>query len=429
MYIIAKGTHDVIQDEALRYQYIETLLSKIAETYGYNEFRTPIIEYSDLFLRSTGESSDIVRKEMYTFEDKGGRSITLRPEITAGIIRSFVNNKLFANQDFPVKAYYVGPCFRYERPQQGRYRQFNQFGIECIGASSVYRDIEAIMLGYNSLLMLGFKNVKLKINNLGDDLTRESYQKALKEYYSKHIDKMCDDCKERFNINVLRMLDCKVESDIEINKNAPRISDFYSEEAKNKFKVITDYLTKNEIPFEIDTNLVRGLDYYTGVVFEYHYTSVDGKNLGALGGGGHYAKLVKELGGPDLESVGFAFGIERLAALMEADNLFTNIESSVDVYVMPIGESNYEYCFDISNYLRSNGYSSDVCLESKGLGQMFKKAERRKSKFAIIVGDDEKNNNTVNLKNLENQEQKNIKVEDLISTLDELFEVHHHEHE
>lgn len=422
---IVKGTHDVIQEEASKYQYIEALLSKVAETYGFSEFRTPILESSDLFIRSTGESSDIVRKEMYSFEDKGGRSLTLRPEITAGIIRSFVSNKLFANQDFPVKAYYVGPCFRYERPQQGRYRQFNQFGIECIGANNIYRDIESIILGYNSLLMLGFKNVKLKINNLGDSETRTSYQKALKDYYSKHLDEMCDDCKERFNINVLRMLDCKIEHDIEINKNVPKISDFYSESTKKNFEVLTSYLKENNIPFEIDNNLVRGLDYYTGIVFEYHYTSQNGTNYGALGGGGHYAKLVKELGGPDLESVGFAFGIERLAALMEEDNLFNNLEDGLDVFIMPIGEQNYNYCFSLNTFLRSNGYSCDVCLESKNMSQMFKKAERRKAKFGIIIGDDEKNNNKLNLKNLHTEEQISINKDELLDKLDELFEVHH----
>ena len=268
MFNIVKGTHDVILKEASKYTYVENLLSKIAESYDYKEFRTPIMEYSELFLRSTGESSDIVRKEMYTFVDKGDRSITLRPEITAGVIRSIVNEKLFANQDYPVKAYYVGPCFRYERPQQGRYRQFNQFGVESVGVSSTYHDIEAILLGYNSLKMLGFKNIKLQINSLGDKETRENYQKALKEYYSQHIDEMCEDCKDRYNINILRILDCKVEHDIEINKNAPSIEDYYSDESKKSFDLIKKYLKDNDIPFEIDKNLVRGLDYYSGIVFE-----------------------------------------------------------------------------------------------------------------------------------------------------------------
>ena len=199
MFNVLKGTHDVILDEARQYSYVEELLTKVASLYNYKEFRTPIIESSDLFLRSVGEGSDIVRKEMYTFYDKGDRLITLRPEMTAGTIRSMVNNKLFANQDFPIKAFYVGPNFRYERPQQGRYRQFNQFGIECCGVNSPYRDAEVISLGYNALKMLGFSNLKLKINYLGDEESRSKYRDALRDYFGNKIDEMCDDCKERFN--------------------------------------------------------------------------------------------------------------------------------------------------------------------------------------------------------------------------------------
>jgi histidyl-tRNA synthetase len=431
MFNIVKGTHDVILKEASKYTYVENLLTREAEVFGYKEFRTPIMEYSELFLRSTGESSDIVRKEMYTFMDKGDRSITLRPEMTAGVIRSMVNEKLFAIQDYPIKAYYVGPNFRYERPQQGRYRQFNQFGVECVGVDSPYRDIEVIMLGYNALKLLGFKNIKLEINSLGDNETREKYQAALREYFSKHIDSMCDDCKERFKLNVLRILDCKVESDIEINKHAPAISDYYSEKAKNDFSIITNFLKENDVPFEINNNLVRGLDYYSGIVFEYHYTSSQGKDYGALGGGGHYGNLVKEIGGPDLEGVGFAFGIERLISLMEDDNLFdeSEINSPLDCYVMPVNSQNEKIAFEIVNYLRINGYSADICLEHKNMGQMFKKAERRNALYAVIIGDDEEKDKKVNLKNLASQEQVTVKFDDLVAKLDDLFgeDEHHHE--
>jgi len=433
MFNIVKGTHDVILNEATKYTYVENLLERVAETYGFKEFRTPIMEYSELFLRSTGESSDIVRKEMYTFQDKGDRSITLRPEITAGTIRSMVNEKLFANQDYPIKAYYVGPNFRYERPQQGRYRQFNQFGIECVGVTSPFRDIEAIMLGYNALKLLGFKNITLQINSLGDKQTREDYQKALREYYSKYVDEMCDDCKERFNINILRILDCKVEHDIEINKNSPKIEDYYSGEARRDFEIIKDFLTDNGIPFEINSNLVRGLDYYSGVVFEYRYTSSQGKDYGALGGGGHYNNLVKEIGGPDIEGVGFAFGIERLVKLMEDDSLFNNEEETIDLYIMPIGMQNQKICFELATFLRNNGYSVDICLENKAIGPMFKKAERRNALYAILIGDDEAKNKTLNLKNLTSQEQITVKFDDLLTILDDMFgeceDEHDHHHE
>ena len=428
MYSVLKGTHDVILDEARKYSYVEAVLIKVAELYNYKEFRTPIIESSDLFTRSVGESSDIVRKEMYTFLDKGNRLITLRPEFTAGIVRSMVNNKLFANMDLPVKAYYVGPNFRYERPQQGRYRQFNQFGIESCGVDNFYRDIEVISLGYNALQMLGFKDVKLKINTLGDDETRENYKGALKAYFSDKINLMCDDCKERFEKNILRILDCKVPSDIEIVKEAPKINEFLSEKAKNNFQNITKALKEMDIPFEIDTNLVRGLDYYTGVVFEYQYSSSKNKNYGALGGGGHYGKLIKEIGGPDLEGVGLAFGIERLVSIMNDDELFNDIAQDLDIYLMPIGKESFEEANKLTNFLRLNGFSVEVCFENKNMGQMFKKAERRLAKYALILGENEIKDKKVELKNLKTKEQIEVNYDDLIDTLDNLIDEDEHEH-
>lgn len=421
MFNLVKGTHDVILDEARQYSYIETLLERCAELYGYKEFRTPTIETTELFLRSVGDSSDIVRKEMYTFDDKGGRSITLRPEVTAGTIRSMVNNKLFANQDFPVKGYYCGPCFRYERPQQGRYRQFNQFGVECVGVIRSERDAEVISLGYNSLMMLGFKDVTLKINSLGDEESRENYKKALKEYFSNHLDSMCSDCHDRFNLNILRVLDCKVESDRKIIEGAPKIQDYLSEQAKKDFETVLSQLDKLGIPYTIDTELVRGLDYYSGVVFEFHYTSKEGKNYGAIGAGGHYNNLVKEVGGPALEGCGFAMGIERLASVMKDDELFKDLESYLDVYLMPVGERAINEALTISNAIRMSGYTCEVCLENKNFGQMFKKAERRKALYAIIVGDDELNTNTFVLKDMITQEQYKIDAADLIDVLDQLF--------
>lgn len=429
MFNIVKGTRDLINKDAKKFSYVENLLSKVAESYGFKEFRTPIIEHTELFTRSTGESSDVVRKEMYTFLDKGERSITLRPEFTAGVIRAMVNNKLYADQDFPIKAYYVGPNFRYERPQQGRYRQFNQFGVESVGVNNILRDLECILLGYNSLKMLGFDNIKLYINSLGDKETRDNYQTALKEYFSQHIDSMCEDCKERFKLNILRILDCKVASDIEINKNAPKIQDFYSEKTNEEFNYVQEFLTKNDVPFEVDPKLVRGLDYYGGIIYEYHYTSKKGKNYGALGGGGHYNNLFKEIGGPDIEGVGFAFGIDRLVSVMEDDELFDVIDDSLDLYVMPIGKNNEQIALEITMFLRNYGYSADLCLEGKNMGQMFKKAERRNAKYGVIFGDEEIKNNEVNLKNLETQEQIRINLDHLIEKLDDLFELEQHHHE
>lgn len=429
MFNVVKGTHDVILEEATKYSYVEEVLTKIATLYNYKEFRTPIIESNELFNRSVGESSDIVRKEMYTFLDKGNRLITLRPEMTASTIRSMVNAKLFANNDYPIKAYYLGPNFRYERPQQGRYRQFNQFGIECCGVNNFYRDVEVIALGYNALKMLGFTNLKLKINSLGDQETRNDYKKALTSYFGEKIEQMCEDCKERYTKNILRILDCKVESDQEIIKDAPTLDKFYSKNAKEHFDNVLKALDEIGIEYEIDHSLVRGLDYYTGVVFEYHYTSKLGKNYGAIGGGGHYANLIKEIGGPDLEGVGLALGIERLVNVMNDDNLFDSLEEGLDIYIMPLGEKAISESNKIANFLRLNGYSCDICLESKNFGQMFKKAQRRNAKYALIIGDNELESKNVVVKDLALEKQETVANDDLLEYLDEKFDVEEHHHE
>lgn len=429
MFSVVKGTHDVILEEATKYSYVEEVLTKIATLYNYKEFRTPIIESNELFNRSVGESSDIVRKEMYTFLDKGNRLITLRPEMTASTIRSMVNAKLFANNDYPIKAYYLGPNFRYERPQQGRYRQFNQFGIECCGVNNFYRDVEVIALGYNALKMLGFTNLKLKINSLGDQETRNDYKKALTSYFGEKIEQMCEDCKERYTKNILRILDCKVESDQEIIKDAPTLDKFYSKNAKEHFDNVLKALDEIGIEYEIDHSLVRGLDYYTGVVFEYHYTSKLGKNYGAIGGGGHYANLIKEIGGPDLEGVGLALGIERLVNVMNDDNLFDSLEEGLDIYIMPLGEKAINESNKIANFLRLNGYSCDICLESKNIGQMFKKAQRRNAKYALIIGDNELESKNVVVKDLALEKQEAVANDDLLEYLDEKFDIEEHHHE
>lgn len=430
MYTVLKGTHDVIFDEADKYTYVENILKRVATLYNYREVRTPIIESSELFCRAVGDSSDIVRKEMYAFEDKGGRNITLRPEMTAGTIRSFVNNKLFANMDYPVKGYYIGPNFRYERPQQGRYRQFNQFGIENCGLNLPQNDAEVIALGYNCLKILGFSNLKLKINSLGDNETRVKYKEALREYFSDKVDTMCSDCKERYEKNVLRILDCKVPEDQQIVAGAPTLDQFYSEEAEKNFKKVLELLDNLNIEYEIDHSLVRGLDYYSGVVFEYHYTSQKNKSYGAIGGGGHYNNLIEEIGGPKVEGVGLAMGIERLVSVMNDDELFDDLVNTLDAYIMPLGDKAIDKSFNLANFLRLNGYSCEVCYEKKNIGQQFKKAIRRNAVVAIIIGENELNNDEVIVKDLTLEEQKTVKNGDLLEYLDEFFGIedeHHHD--
>ena len=420
MAVNVKGTHDIIGEEANAFNYIENLLKQICELFAYNEVRPPVMEYSELFVRGVGEGSDIVRKEMYTFLDKGNRSITLRPEFTAGIMRLIIQNKLLATSELPFKAYYCGPVFRYERPQLGRYRQFNQFGVEAVGNNSPEIDVEAIVLAYTILSSLNLDNVKIAINTLGDDESRNAYKEALKAYFAKYLDKMCPDCHSRYELNPLRILDCKVPEDQEIVKGAPRMKDYLSNAAKERFNRVLALLDELNIPYEVDDTLVRGLDYYAETVFEFHYVSKTGNDYGAIGAGGHYDKLVKELGGPDAAGVGFSFGVERLYNVLKDDNLLpTGLNNPIEIYVMPIGEKAKALAMSVSANLRLSGYRVDMCYEDVKLGNMFKRAERKGAQFAVIIGEDEVNKEEVVIKNLKTTEQKSCPLDKLVCAISE----------
>lgn len=415
-----KGTRDILPNETEGFVRIESLLRTIAGLYNYHELRTPVLEYSDVFSRGVGESSDIVRKEMYTFLDKADRSVTMRPEFTAGIIRSVIQNKLYATNELPLKILYCGPAFRYERPQLGRYRQFTQFGVESVGHNSVYNDFEVISMAYSMLYSLGLTNVKVKINSLGDASSRSAYREALKAYFLPHLDNMCEDCKERYNINPLRILDCKVPADHELALKAPKINEYLSEESKARHEKLIKLLEENNIPYEQDDQLVRGLDYYSEVVFEFDYTSKAGKNYGALGGGGHYSSLMKELGGPDLPGVGFSLGLERLYDVLKDDGIIKDDLTSLDIYVMPLGDV-ASFALGVTNKLRLAGYSVDYCFDEVKLGNMFKRASKKNAKFAIIIGENEVNNSKVVVKDLLKEEQVEVEIENIVNYFDALF--------
>ncbi|MBP5216389.1 MAG: histidine--tRNA ligase [Bacilli bacterium] len=432
--IAVKGTHDILGKESEAYTYIENVFRAVAALYGYQEFRVPVLEYTDVFQRSTGEGSDVARKEMYTFLDKGDRSVTLRPEFTAGIARSILENKLYATAEMPLKAFYYGPCFRYERPQLGRYRQFQQAGVECIGVDSPRYDAETILLAIQLLAMLGFSNLTLKVNSIGDDASRAAYREALQEYFGKHIDDMCADCHERIKLNPMRILDCKVPGDQEIAKGAPKMKDYLSKESEERFYKTLSILTDLEVDYEIDDNLVRGLDYYSEIVFEVHGKGPDGQDYGALLGGGHYDSLLSDLGGPKMSGVGFAFGEERIYSLMKDFNLLEGLNSGLDIYLMPVGEEVLDESFRLLSEIRSLGFTAESPLQAMKLGQMFKKATRRNAKFALIVGEEELEKGIAQLKNLATQEQKEISLEKLEEELDAAFadidpEEHHHHQE
>ena len=415
-----KGTHDIIADEARSFDYVENVSGQIASMFAFQPVRPPVLEHSELFIRGVGEGSDVVRKEMYTFDDKGGRSLTLRPEFTAGIIRLIIQNKLLATNELPLKFYYCGPVFRYERPQLGRYRQFNQFGVESVGHNSPYADVEVIALAYTILQSLGLENVTIKINTLGDEASRNNYRAALKDYFKDKIANMCGDCQTRYEVNPLRILDCKVPEDQEIVKHAPKMSQYISLESQKRFIKVLDALREMEIPYEVDDTLVRGLDYYSETVYEFHYVSAKGNDYGAVGGGGHYDKLVHELGGPDLPGTGFSFGVERLVSVLSDDGLLNN-KQELDAYVMPIGEEAQEHALNVADELRLLGYKVDICFDNVKLANMFKRAEKKNAKLALIIGEDEIKNNKVIIKDMETKEQTSVDFDALGDTCDELF--------
>ena len=413
-----KGTRDIIGEEANAFNYIENLLKQICELFAYNEVKPPVLEHTELFIRGVGESSDVVRKEMYTFLDKAERSVTLRPEFTAGIMRLIVNNKLLNTNELPYKAYYVGPVFRYERPQLGRYRQFTQFGVEAVGNNTPEIDVETMVLAYTILTSLNLENVSIKINTLGDEESRQNYKNALKEYFAKYLDQMCPDCHSRYELNPLRILDCKVPEDQKIVAGAPKMKDYLSNAAKERFSKVLFLLDSLEIPYEVDDTLVRGLDYYSETVYEFHYVSSTGNDYGAIGAGGHYGGLVKEIGGPDVAGVGFSFGIDRLYSVLRDDDLLPDgLNNPIEIYVMPMGEVAKPLAMQTAAALRISGYRVDMCFEEAKLGNMFKRAERKGAQFAVIIGENEVNNQEVIVKNLATTEQKSVPVSELIEKI------------
>ena len=419
--INVKGTHDIIGGEAENYSYVENVMSQIASFFAFKQVRPPVLEHSELFVRGVGESSDVVRKEMYTFDDKGGRSLTLRPEFTAGIMRLIVQNKLLPISELPLKLYYCGPVFRYERPQLGRYRQFNQFGVESVGHASPYADVEVISLAYTILQSLGLQNVTIKINTLGDEASRDAYRAALKDFFKDKVENMCEDCRMRYQINPLRILDCKVPSDQEIVKDAPKMSAYISEASQKRFSQVLESLKAMDIPYEVDDTLVRGLDYYSETVFEFHYVSNKGNDYGAIGAGGHYDKLVHEIGGPDAPGVGFSFGVERLVSVLCDDGLLEQTDLPLDAYVMPLGIESQKNALMVANELRVLGYRVDMCYDDVKLGNMFKRAEKKQAKLAIIIGEEEIKNESVVLKNMETKEQITVSLEELGNKVDEIL--------
>ena len=394
-------------------------MKNLMETYNYEYVRTPLFESSELFHRGVGETTDIVTKETYDFIDRGERHMTLRPEGTAGVVRSFIENKMYAEVTQPVKCWYYGPMYRYERPQSGRFREFYQFGCEVFGSSNPLNDAEIISIPVNFYRLLGLKGIKVNINSLGDKESREQYRNALIEYFRPHIDELCDDCKCRFEKNPLRILDCKIDKDKEIMKNAPKTIDYLNEESKKHFEDVKKYLDALQIEYKVNTNLVRGLDYYSHTVFEVEASVEEFGSQNVLCGGGRYDNLVENIGGPATKGVGFAMGIERLLTALEFENINLNENNNVDVYVIPVDESIKYDASSLVMSLRLNGFKVDMDYMNRNMKSNFKQADRINAKYIIIIGEDEVKTNTLTIKNNKTKEEHKINLEDVVEFLDE----------
>ena len=407
-----KGTKDVLPSEVYKNQYIEATCLNVAENFGYKEMRTPVFEHTELFQRGVGDTTDVVQKEMYTFDDKGGRSITLRPEGTAGAARSFLENGL-SNEALPQKICYLTSCYRYEKPQAGRLREFHQFGIECFGATSPLADAEMIALAKQIFDELGVKDLHLELNSIGCPTCRAEYHKALKEYFASRVDELCDTCRDRLDRNPMRILDCKSPVCSEIAKDAPVVLDYLCDECKEHFEKTKSYLDAMNIEYIVNPQIVRGLDYYTKTVFEFVADSIGAQ--GTVCGGGRYDGLIEELGGQHTPSLGFGMGLERLQLVMEAQGCEFPEPSRPDLFIVAMGYKATLKAVEIAKDMRDEGYSVVYDLNGRSLRAQMKYADKINAKYNVVIGDNEVDTKSAVLKDMATGEQSNISLETFVS--------------
>lgn len=411
-----KGTKDILPTDVHKWHFVEDAFKDVCIKYGYKEVRTPVFEHTELFARGVGDTTDIVEKQMYTFNDLGQRSITLKPEGTSGVCRAFLEHKLFANVQ-PTKFYYNIPCFRYEKPQSGRLREFHQLGIEVFGSYDMLADAEVIALAEDFLKGLGIKSLELRINSIGCPTCRATYRQVLQDYFRPHLEELCETCKGRFDRNPMRIIDCKNESCKEIAKNAPLMLDHLCDECKNDFEELKNNLDIMGVLYSVDPTIVRGLDYYTKTAFEF----VSGE-LGAQStvcGGGRYNNLIEQLGGDSVPGVGFAMGFERLLLTLEAENVEIEDNEKSDVLVAMLDKSNAcrNYGLTLAKKLRSEGIKVQIDLLARNFKGQFKFADRIGVKYVIVIGEDEIKTDTLTLKNMANSQQISVKACDIIKEL------------
>ena len=395
---IPKGTKDMLPSEAYKWQFIEKKFDEICKRFGYKEIRTPNFEHTELFLRGIGDTTDVVQKEMYNFKDHGDRDITLKPEGTAGVVRAFVENNIYADAQ-PTKLYYDTACYRYEKPQAGRLREFHQFGVECFGSTNMVSDAEIITLGYTFLKELGIDDLSLEINSVGCPNCRKNHREALKNFLRPNFDKLCDTCKSRFDRNPMRIIDCKSKEDQEIVKDAPMMLDFLCDDCKNAFEELKKNLDAIGIKYTVNPKIVRGLDYYTKTAFEFTTDRLGAQS--AVCAGGRYDNLVEEIGGPSVPGVGFGLGKERLLLLLEAYSIEIPNDNTIDLFIATMGENAKLYGLKLMNELRLSNLRVEMDDMQRNFKGQFKMADRVKAKYTIVIGDNELENGTVSLKNME----------------------------
>lgn len=402
-----RGTKDILPEQSRQWLRLENKIRELCDVYGYEEIRTPTFEHTELFQRGIGEGTDVVDKEMYTFTDRGGRSITLRPENTASIVRAYLQNKLYANAA-TAKFFYIGSMFRYDRPQAGRLREFHQFGVEAIGEKNPALDAEIILLAREFLLSLGLDNLTLKINTVGCPKCRPIFRRKLTEYFTENADELCGDCRRRLEKNPLRILDCKIDGAKDFMDDAPKIETCLCDDCREHFNALKNFLSAANVEFVVDNRLVRGLDYYTKTVFEIQYAPLGAQS--AVAGGGRYDGLIEEIGGDDTPAVGFALGMERILLALELQGLLPALTKKISAFVVSGGTEAEIYAFKLLADLRRKNIPVAMDFARKSLKAQMKAAARSGAKFALIVGEDEVATSTVTVKNLETAAQEKIPV-------------------
>lgn len=414
-----RGTKDILPDAVGQWRYVEETVREVCHLYGFKEIRTPIFEHTELFLRGIGETTDVVEKEMYTFMDRGERSITLRPENTAAVVRAYLENKLYVETNIN-KIFYVGPMFRYDKPQAGRYRQFHQFGVEAIGGDNPAIDAEVIILATQFLKTLGLTELRLNINSVGCPKCRPIYREKLQAFLKGKVDGLCKDCQSRYDRNPMRILDCKNEKCAQLSQRAPEMVECLCDDCHNHFEQLKNLLKAANIEFVLNPRLVRGLDYYTRTAFEIQYSPLGAQS--AVCGGGRYDGLIEECGGQHTPAIGFAVGLERVLLALEKQNLLPALQEKLDVMIVPLGQDAQMVAFKILCDLRAVGLKSDMDFAGRSLKSQMKQANKLGVKYAVIIGENEVKEASVMLKNMETGEQEKVEAKDLVNKLAEVKE-------